>query len=97
MIAYAASINWTTIERVNGTITVHYTSHEQNMFQFIFLQFLQPAPVLMYVHVHAQSVNVMACIMVRTDDIRTKGLKKKSSQGENVFPCKLASSLSPVL
>ena len=25
--------------------------------------------------------------MVRTDDIKTEGLTKKSSQGENLFPC----------
>ena len=49
--------------------------------------FLQQQLTYMYMYI------VMSCIMVRTE---LKGLMKKSSYGENLFPCIIASSSAPM-
>ena len=54
-----------------------YTSQEQNLFNFtVPLHVLQPAPVLMHVHLHSW-LGLMTSEM--------KGLMKKSYQAENLF------------
>ena len=56
-----------------------YNSQEQNLFNFtVPLHVLQPAPVLIHVHLHSW-------LGLMTSE--PKGLMKKSSQGENLFLC----------
>ena len=53
----------------------NYTSQERNLFNFIVPpHVLQPAPV-------------HACTLTQLVRTEPKGLTKKSSQGENLFPC----------
>ena len=57
---------------------VHYTSQEHNLLCVCFLQQQLYQCTYMYMYI------VMSCIMVRTE---LKGLTKKSSLGESLFPC----------
>ena len=57
----------------------YYTSQEQNLFNFtVTLHVLQPAPILIHVHLHSW-------LGLMTSEL--KGLTKKSYQGENFFLC----------
>ena len=64
----------------------YYTSQEQNLFNFtVALHVLQPAPVLILVHLHSW-------LGLMTSEL--KGLMKKSSQGETYYA---TNSSAPVL
>ena len=65
--------------RSKGLMKQYYTSQEQNLFNFtVALHVLQPAPVLIHVHLRSW-------LGLMTSEL--KGLTKKSSQGENLFLC----------